>query len=78
MDFTLTAPVYWLLKALYNICHICTLMAQAAMQGAHQEQFGVQYFAQGHFDIQLGGTGIRTSDLPITRPPALPPELQKK
>ena len=35
---------------------------------AHQEQFGVQYLARGHFDMQLGGAGIRTGDLPITRP----------
>lgn len=35
-------------------------------QIAHQEEFGVQYFAQGHVDVQLGGAGTRTSDLPIT------------
>ena len=33
---------------------------------AHQAQFGVQYLAQGHFDMQLGGVGIRTIDLQIT------------
>ena len=27
-----------------------------------QEQFGVQYLAQGHSDMQLGGVGTRTSD----------------
>ena len=32
---------------------------------AHQEQFGVQYFAQGHFDVQTRGNW--TSDLLITR-----------
>ena len=31
--------------------------------------------AQGHLDTQLGGAGDRTSDLPVTRQPALPPEL---
>ena len=33
-------------------------MAVAAMQAAHQqhqEQFGVQYLAQGHFDMQIRG-----------------------
>ena len=40
----------------------------------HQEQFGAQYFAQGHFDMQLAG--IQTGDLPITRRPALPIEPQ--
>ena len=34
------------------------------------------YLAQWHFDIQSGGAGIRTSDLPITRWPALPTEPQ--
>ena len=27
---------------------------KVAMQGAHLEQFGVQYLAKGHFDMQLG------------------------
>ena len=40
-------------------------MMEAAMQGA-----------QGHFDMQLGGAGIQTGDLPITRQPALPTEPQ--
>ena len=38
--------------------YIHTLMAVAAMQGADQhvsEQFGVQYLAQGHFDMQTRG-----------------------
>ena len=31
-------------------------MAVAAMQGAdHQEQFGVQYLARGHVDMQTRG-----------------------
>ena len=33
---------------------------------AHQEQFGAQYLAQGHFDTQAG---IRTRDPLITRRP---------
>ena len=49
---------------------------EAAMPAAHQEQFGVQYLAPGHFHMQLGGAGIQASNLPITRGPALPPELQ--
>ena len=40
------------------------------------EQVGVQYLAQGHFDMQLSGAGICTSDFPITSRPALPAELQ--
>ena len=43
---------------------------------AHQEQFGAQYLAQGHFDMHLGRAGIQTGDLPITRQPALPTEQQ--
>ena len=39
---------------------------QLKPQTAHQ-QFGVQYLAPGHFEMQLGGAGIR---------PALAPELQ--
>ena len=27
---------------------------------AYQDQFGVQYLAKEHFDMQLGGAGIRT------------------
>ena len=46
------------------------------MQTAHQEKFGVQYLAQGHLDMQLGGAGNSTNNLPITRQPAVAPELQ--
>ena len=38
------------------------------------EAVGVRGFAQGHLDTQLGGAGDRTSDLPVTSQPALPPE----
>lgn len=27
----------------------------------HREQFGIQYIAQGQFNMQTGGTGIRTT-----------------
>ena len=50
-------------------------MVEAAMQKAltaHQEQFGVQYLAQGHFSMQLGEAKIQTSNLPITRQSTLP------
>ena len=30
--------------------------------------------AQGHLAARLGGAGDRTSDLPVTSRPALPPE----
>ena len=47
------------------------------MPTAHQEvQFGVQYLAQGHFSIQLGGAGIQTSAFLIARRLAVLPELQ--
>ena len=42
-------------KATYSNSYIDTLMAVAAMQGADQHirsWFGVQYLAQGHFDMQ--------------------------
>ena len=52
--------------------HIHTVKAPTA----HQEQFGAQCLAQGHLNMQLGEPGIGTSDLKITRRPALPPELQ--
>ena len=44
----------------------------------HREQFGVQYLAQGHFDMWTGGAGNRTTDLLISGPLvlALPPEPQ--
>ena len=57
-------------------------MAEAAVQGAttHQEQFEVQYLAQGHFNMQLSlaqswDLNQRPFDL-ITSQPALPTELQ--
>ena len=64
-----------LYKATYKLFHILTLMA-CKVPAAHQELFGVQYLAQGCFNMQLGGAGIQTSNLPITRQFALPPELQ--
>ena len=45
------------------------------MQGANCSS-GVQYLAQTHFDMQVGGAGIQTGELPITRRPALPTEPQ--
>ena len=35
----------------------------------------VRCLAQGHLDTQLGGAWDRTSNLPVTSQPALPPEL---
>jgi hypothetical protein len=34
----------------------------------------VRRLAQGHLDTQLGGAGDRTSNLPVTGQPAVPPE----
>ena len=75
LHFYSAFPVYWQLKALYNTCHIHPFThtfihwwrrLPCKVPTAHQEQFGVQYLAQGHFDMQLGGAGILTSDLLIT------------
>ena len=57
------------------LTHIYTLMAEAAMKGANCSSgaFGVQYLAQGHFDLQLGGARILTINLHITRWLTLPP-----
>ena len=53
------------------------LMAKDAMQGDNCSSGAIWGSgAQGHFDMQLGGAGIQTSDLPITKQPPLPPELQ--
>ena len=41
--------------------HRALMMAEAAMQGAHRELFGVQYLAQGHFSMQL--SSARSWDL---------------
>ena len=63
---------------MYNTCSIHPYShtddggRHARQPTAHQEQFGVQYLAQGDFDMQLVGAGIQTGDLPITRRPALP------
>ena len=56
----------------WSLLFIHTLMAEAAMQGANclSAAIWVQYFAQGHFNIQLGEWGIQTRDLPVTRRPA--------
>ena len=37
------------------------------------EQCGVKYLAQGHFDMQLSPARSRDLNLPITSRPALPP-----
>ena len=71
-------------KLLYNTCHIHPFThtfihwwqkLPGKLPTAHQEQFGVQYLAQTHLGMQLGGAWIRTSNLPITRQPGLPPFL---
>ena len=49
-------------------------MEEAAMHGADllNQQFGFQYFAQGHFNMQQKVAGNRISDLLITSRPVLP------
>ena len=51
----------------------CWWRPPCKVPAAHQEQFGVQYLAQGRFDMQLSSA---LSNLPITSRPALPAELQ--
>lgn len=55
------------------------------MPTAHQKQkviiqiysqFRVQYLAQGHFDMQTGGTSVHTTELLISGQPTLPLEPQ--
>ena len=43
---------------------------------AQQDQFGVQFSAGGHFDMQLAEPWISTCDLPVTTQPALPLDLE--
>ena len=50
-----------------------TCRATASTSGAVR----VRHFAQGHLNIQLGGAGDRTSNLPATSQPALPPQLSQ-
>ena len=45
-------------------------------QPVHQEQFGVKYLTKGHIDMKTGGARNRTTDLPVSGRPALPPEPQ--
>ena len=70
----------WPLKGLYNTrTHSPTAggVNHARRQPARQEWLGVRcQGAQGHLDSQLGGAGDRTSNLPVTSQPSLPPEPQ--
>lgn len=64
--------VFCLLKAVLqhlSYSHIHTLMEEAAMQAANRSSGAIQRSVsyQGHFNMQLGRAGIRTSALPITR-----------
>lgn len=43
---------------------------------SHQEEFGVQYFAPGHFNMQNGRVEDQTTNFLITGRTALPPEQQ--
>ena len=52
-----TFPVHWLLRTLYNTCHIHPhwwRRLPCNVPTANQKQFRVQYLAQGHVDMQLG------------------------
>ena len=68
-------------KLLYSTCEIQPFTHTHTHTFIHWWQRyyssgGVQFLAQGHFDMQLGGAGIQTSNLQITRRPALLPEPQ--
>lgn len=56
----------------------CTglLTAQTALKHLSHSQFWVQYPAQRYFNMQPREAGNRTSNLPVSGRPALPPELQ--
>ena len=73
--FTALIP-HFLLKALYNTAsrspihaHIHTPTAESATQGDSQLRS-----SQGEAALTLGGAGDRTSNLPVTSQPAVPPE----
>ena len=55
--------------------HTHTLTHQWCSQ---RQQFGVQYLAQGHFDMWTRGDGDRTPNLLISGRPARPPAPQYK
>ena len=60
----------WPLKALYNITQHSLTHAQI-----HTHDGGVSHARhKENLDIQLGGVGDRTSNLPVTNQPALPSE----
>ena len=57
--------------------HIHTPTAVSTMQGdCSSGAVRVRHLSQGHLDT--GGAGDRTSNLPVTSQPALPPELQNR
>ena len=59
----------------FQLC-IHTATAEWTTQGDSQHVGSRQGEAScSHLDTQLGGAGDRTSNLPVTSPPALPPEL---
>lgn len=66
LHFYSAFPVYWPLREL-NTCHIHLFTHWA---------WGVQWLAHGYFHLQPDEQGNRTSNFPITRQHALPPETQ--
>ena len=78
--FTLNFSCLWRLELLHNkqiqtFTHWWQRLP-CRVASVHQEQFGVQYLAQGHLDMQLRGAGNSTNNLLITRQPAVAPELK--
>ena len=73
----------WSLNVLYNIAQHSPIHAHIHTPTARQPckvtvsssgAVRVRRLAQGQLDIQLGGAGDRTSNLPVTSQPALPPD----
>ena len=68
----------WPLKVLYNIAShspIHTHTDAWRVTASSSRAVMVRRLTQGHLHTQLGGAGDRTSNLPVTSQPALPPEL---
>jgi hypothetical protein len=74
----------WPLKAFLQYCvtfthsythsHTDGGVSHAGRQPARREPLGGGILLREHLDTQLGGAGDRTSNLPVTSQPALPPE----
>lgn len=91
LDFSTIKRVWHTISVMWNMCDInfhsclgfvgmhqygCTLQGANCSSEAFWGSVSCARYLAGYFDVQPGGAGIRTSDIPITRQPALPPQLQ--